>query len=129
MNSSLDQKIYHVGSAQYKQPQKQQQQQQQQKQQQQYSAPLNSTLAHDFAAPLPTNSNDLFQVVNWLNDDTLCTPTPGSSNSNNDSISFQGLVSWPPLGPSLAPKFNNSVDNGNINMTNLYHDLNHFTFW
>lgn len=129
MASSLDPETHHTGNAPYKhQYQHQHQQQYQQQQyQQQYSAPLNLTLAHDFADPLPTNANDLLQVVNWLDDDTFCTPISGSNNSNNNSISFQGLVSWPPLGPSLAPKFNNSVDNGNINMTNLYHDLNHFT--
>lgn len=129
MASSLDPETHHTGNAPYKhQYQHQHQQQYQQQQyQQQYSAPLNLTLAHDFADPLPTNANDLLQVVNWLDDDTFCTPISGSNNSNNNSISFQELVSWPPLGPSLAPKFNNSVDNGNINMTNLYHDLNHFT--
>ncbi|KAL9557369.1 hypothetical protein MBANPS3_001393 [Mucor bainieri] len=114
MASSLDQNMQYVGNTHYKQHHHHQQQQQQS------SAPLDSMLAHDFSGPLPADSNDLLQVVDWL--------TSASSNSNNGSISFQELVSWPPLGPSLVPKFNNSCDNGNINMTNLHHDMNHFTF-
>ncbi|KAF1806098.1 hypothetical protein V8B55DRAFT_1569021 [Mucor lusitanicus] len=116
MASSLNHKMPYVGNTQHK------------KQHQQSNAPLNSMLAHDFTGSLPTNANELLQVINWLNDDALCTPTSTSNSSNNGSISFQELVSWPPFGPSLVPKLNNSCDDGNINMTNLYHDLNHFNF-
>ncbi|KAK4510197.1 uncharacterized protein ATC70_006369 [Mucor velutinosus] len=123
MVSSLDHNMQYFGNGQCKQ-----QQQYQQQQQQQSNASLNSMLVHDFAGPFPADANNLIQVTNWLNDDTLYTPASAFSNSNNGSISLQELVSWPPHGPLLVPKFNNSCDAGNINMTNLYKDLNRFTF-
>lgn len=106
---SLDQNMQYADRTQYKQQQ------------------LNAPHAYNFNGPLSTDANYLLEAINWLSDDALCTPT-SASNNNNGSISFQELVSWPPLGPSLVPKFDNSCDNENINMTNLYHDLNHFMF-
>ncbi|GAN11813.1 hypothetical protein MAM1_1016d11419 [Mucor ambiguus] len=111
MTSSADHNMQHVGNTQFKQ--------------QQPNTPLDSMLAQDFTGPLPTDTNDLLQFVNWLNADILCTPIFAFNNSNDSSILFQELVSWPSLGPSLV-QFNNSY--GNANTTKLYHDLSPFSF-